>query len=231
MTEKGCWEQLETVIGYSDRILLYGVAGTGKTYQANRFGLKKGQGTYNITLTADSTATELMGHYIATSDGGFRWKDGNGTRAFKEGSRLVINEIDHAGPDVSSVLHAILDDADIARLTLPNKKKETVQPSQGFSVIATMNGTPDMLPEALADRFGVKINIDSVHPDAIATLPEEYRTVYSERDGTDIPASIRAWKEFSKLVSAGVDLRSSATVCFGNDYAEDVVDAIELQDV
>jgi MoxR-like ATPase len=114
---------------------------------------------------------------------------------------------------------------------LPNKKKETVIPSRGFSVIATMNGTPDMLPEALADRFGVKININSVHPDAIKSLPEKYRTVYSERDENNIPPSIRSWKEFSKLVDAGVDLRSSATVCFGNDYAEDVVEAIELQDV
>ena len=61
-----CWSKLEAVISRSDRILLYGVAGTGKTYQANRLGLRKGQGTYNITLTSDSTATELMGHYIAT---------------------------------------------------------------------------------------------------------------------------------------------------------------------
>ena len=104
-----CWDKLLSVIGISDRILLYGVAGTGKTYQANRLGLKKGQGTYNITLTADSTATELMGHYIATSDGGFRWKDGNGVRAFKEGARLVVNEIDHAGADVQTFLHALLE--------------------------------------------------------------------------------------------------------------------------
>jgi len=94
-----------------------------------------------------------------------------------------------------------------------------------------MNGTPDMLPEALADRFGVKININSVHPEAIATLPENYRTVYTQRDEDDIPMSIRAWKEFSKLIDAGVDLRSSATVCFGRDYADDVIEAIELQDV
>ena len=225
------WELFNKVIGNSDRILLYGIPGTGKTYQATKVNVPQGKEVYSTTLTIDSTASEMIGHYIPNELGTFDWNDGVAIKAWREGTRLVINEIDHAGPDVSSVLHAILDDADIARLTLPNKKKETVQPSQGFSVIATMNGTPDMLPEALADRVGVKINIDSVHPDAIATLPEEYRTVYSERDGTDIPASIRAWKEFSKLVSAGVDLRSSATVCFGNDYAEDVVDAIELQDV
>tara|TARA_Y100000004_G_scaffold138424_1_gene156984 strand:- start:150 stop:836 length:687 start_codon:yes stop_codon:yes gene_type:complete len=225
------WELFNKVVGTSDRILLYGIPGTGKTYQATKVNVPTDKEVYSTTLTIDSTASEMIGHYIPNDTGTFDWNDGVAIKAWREGTRLVINEIDHAGPDVSSVLHAILDDADIARLTLPNKKKETVTPSKGFSVIATMNGTPDMLPEALADRFGVKININSVHPDAIKSLPEEFRTVYSERDGDDIPPSIRSWKEFSKLVDAGVDLRSSATVCFGNDYADDVVEAIELQDV
>lgn len=225
------WELFDKVVGTSDRILLYGIPGTGKTYQATKVNVPTDKEVYSTTLTIDSTASEMIGHYIPNDTGTFDWNDGVAIKAWREGTRLVINEIDHAGPDVSSVLHAILDDADIARLTLPNKKKETVTPSKGFSVIATMNGTPDMLPEALADRFGVKININSVHPDAIKSLPERYRSVYSERDENDIPPSIRSWKEFSKLVDAGVDLRSSATVCFGNDYAEDVVEAIELQDV
>ena len=225
------WELFNKVVGTSDRILLYGIPGTGKTYQATKVNVPTDKEVYSTTLTIDSTASEMIGHYIPNDTGTFDWNDGVAIKAWREGTRLVINEIDHAGPDVSSVLHAILDDADIARLTLPNKKKETVIPSRGFSVIATMNGTPDMLPEALADRFGVKININSVHPDAIKSLPEKYRTVYSERDENNIPPSIRSWKEFSKLVDAGVDLRSSATVCFGNDYAEDVVEAIELQDV
>ena len=225
------WELFDKVVGTSDRILLYGIPGTGKTYQATKVNVPTDKEVYSTTLTIDSTASEMIGHYIPNDTGTFDWNDGVAIKAWREGTRLVINEIDHAGPDVSSVLHAILDDADIARLTLPNKKKETVIPSRGFSVIATMNGTPDMLPEALADRFGVKININSVHPDAIKSLPEKYRTVYSERDENNIPPSIRSWKEFSKLVDAGVDLRSSATVCFGNDYAEDVVEAIELQDV
>ncbi len=225
------WELFNKVVGTSDRILLYGIPGTGKTYQATKVNVPTDKEVYSTTLTIDSTASEMIGHYIPNDIGTFDWNDGVAIKAWREGTRLVINEIDHAGPDVSSVLHAILDDADIARLTLPNKKKETVTPSKGFSVIATMNGTPDMLPEALADRFGVKININSVHPDAIKSLPEKYRTVYSERDENNIPPSIRSWKEFSKLVDAGVDLRSSATVCFGNDYAEDVVEAIELQDV
>ena len=106
-----------------------------KTYQANRFGLRKGQGTYNITLTADSTFSLNSWGIIATSDGGFRWKDGNGTRAFKEGARLVINEIDHAGADVQTFLHALLDDKEFAGFNLPNDEAEYVRPYGQLSML------------------------------------------------------------------------------------------------
>ena len=146
---------------------------------------------------------------------------------------MVINEIDHAGPDVTSVLHAILDDRDIARFTLPNQDKETVKPAKGFHVIATMNGTPDSLPEALADRFAVKLNINEVHPQAILALPERYRSVYSDKAGAydEIPMSIRAWKEFAKLVDNNVSIANAARVCFDSYVAQEIVEALELQDV
>ena len=193
-----CWEKLNSVISVSDRILLYGVAGTGKTYQANRLGLKKGQGTYNITLTADSTATELMGHYIATSDGGFRWKDGNGVRAFKEGARLVVNEIDHAGADVQTFLHALLD-----------------KPLENFQCIATMNGYPEDLPEPLADRFPVKINVDSVHPDALEGLGNKLRAIYLDADRTSF--SVRKWIELRKLMESDVPNEEAVKVLFPDE--------------
>ena len=229
MTEKGCWEQLETVIGYSDRILLYGVAGTGKTYQANRFGLKKGQGTYNITLTADSTATELMGHYIATSDGGFRWKDGNGTRAFKEGSRLVINEIDHAGADVQTFLHALLDDKEFAGFNLPDDEGTFVRPLPSFQCIATMNGYPDDLPEPLADRFPIKINIDKIHPSALESLGKRLKAIYLDTDGRNL--SIRKWIELKKLMDSEADDVTAIQILFPDeDEQYTVLTALNLQD-
>ena len=73
MTRKSEWDLLKQVLPITPRILLYGIPGTGKTYQANSLGLKENQESYAITLSADSTASELMGHYIATEDGGFEW--------------------------------------------------------------------------------------------------------------------------------------------------------------
>lgn len=228
-----CWEQFNKVIGNSERVLLYGVPGTGKTYQAVKTNVPSNTNVYSTTLTVDSSASEIIGHYIPNEKGTFDWNDGVGIKAWREGTRLVLNEIDHAGPDVTSVLHAILDDADIARFTLPNQDKELVKPKQGFNVIATMNGTPEDLPEALADRFAVKININSVHPEAIQALPEKYQGAFQRHaDDYDnqLPMSIRSWKEFANLVQRGVEQETAARVCFGN-YATDVIDSLELQDV
>ena len=226
--DMNCWDKLSAVIQSADRILLYGVAGTGKTYQANRFGLRKGQGTYNITLTADSTATELMGHYIATSDGGFRWKDGNGVRAFKEGARLVINEIDHAGADVQTFLHALLDDKEFAGFNLPNDEAEYVKPMDSFQVVATMNGTPDDLPEALADRFPVKLNIDTVHPEALSSLGNRLSSIYLDTDKRNF--SVRKWVELQKLMDNGVKTEVAVGLLFPNDEEQfAVLNALGIQ--
>tara|TARA_R100000995_G_scaffold34140_1_gene15393 strand:- start:885 stop:1580 length:696 start_codon:yes stop_codon:yes gene_type:complete len=230
--DKTCWDIFNEVIGKSERVLLYGMPGTGKTYQAVKTNVPSEKNVYSTTLTVDSSASEIIGHYIPNEKGTFDWNDGVGIKAWREGTRLVLNEIDHAGPDVTSVLHAILDDADIARFTLPNQQKELVKPSKGFNIIATMNGVPDDLPEALADRFSVKIDINTVHPSAIDSLPEEYHGAYAKEavDYATVPMSIRAWKEFANLVTRGVNKDSAAQVCFGNN-ASDVLDSLDLQDV
>tara|TARA_R100000149_G_C5840991_1_gene113056 strand:- start:52 stop:741 length:690 start_codon:yes stop_codon:yes gene_type:complete len=226
--KKNNWELLDLVIAHSPRILLYGVAGTGKTYQANTLKLKKNQNSYNTTLTADSTASELMGHYIATDKGGFVWKDGVGIKSWKEGARLVINEIDHAGVDVMTFLHALLDDKEFAKFTLPNMDKETVRPDKNFQVIATMNGTPDDLPEPLADRFPIKLEIDEVHPSALASLPAKLKAVYYDYNNGQF--SVRKWIAFKQLLDSGVDEQDACSVVFKED-AVDILEALGVQDV
>lgn len=225
-----CWTLFNEIIGNSERVLLYGMPGTGKTYQAVKTNVPDNKEVYSTTLTVDSSASEIIGHYIPNEKGTFDWNDGVGIRAWREGTRLVLNEIDHAGPDVTSVLHAILDDKDIARFTLPNQDKELVQPASGFNVVATMNGKPEDLPEALADRFAVKIDINEVHPEAIETLPKEYKGAYAKEQDGGLPMSIRAWKEFAKLVQMGIQQETAARVCFGYN-ASDVIDSLEMQDV
>jgi|TARA_B100000035_G_scaffold62862_1_gene50896 MoxR-like ATPase len=222
MTESNCWKLFDAIIGATPRILLYGVPGTGKTYQANTTNLE-GRNTYNVTLTQDSSASELLGHYVLNETGGMDWLDGIGVQAWKDGARLVVNEIDHAGVDVMSFLHALLDDPEFAKFTLPNKRKETVRPQPSFQVIATMNGVPEDLPEALLDRFPVKINIDTVHPSALESLPEKFRSVYADYNNGAF--SIRRWIALGELLDKEVNLEFAVQTIFPDEY-EEITDAL-----
>jgi len=223
MKEGHIWKLLEDVISYTPRILLYGIPGTGKTFQANTLGLRENQEVYNITLTHDSTAAELMGHYVATDSGGFEWLDGVGVRAWKEGARLVINEIDHAGVDVMTFLHALLDDPKFAKFTLPNRDKEVVRPAEGFQVVATMNGVPADLPDALRDRFPVNLGINEVHPSALESLPKKLQSVYQDYNEGNF--SVRKWSAFAELLDKGCELPTAASVVF-TDNCADIIDAL-----
>lgn len=219
-----CWDLANKMIGESRRVLLYGPPGTGKTYAATTYNLNE-NGVDATTLTEDSSAAELRGFYLPSKEE-FKWQYGTGINAWLKGGRLVVNEIDHAGGDVSTFLHALLDDPEYAFITLPNDEAEVVKPAGGFHVVATMNGTPDMLNPALADRFPVKINVDSVHPKALEVLSEDLRQLAGELAvaNDERRTSIRSWIEFDKLRKKyNADVAAQAV--FGNK-GEDMLVAL-----
>tara|TARA_A100001201_G_scaffold131390_1_gene117555 strand:- start:30 stop:743 length:714 start_codon:yes stop_codon:yes gene_type:complete len=224
-----CWNLLSKVLPVTPRVLLYGPPGTGKTFIANTEGLKKDQEVYQTTLTQDSTAAELLGHYVPNENGAFEWLDGLGVKAWKQGARLVINEIDNAGVDVMTFLHALLDDPKFAKFTLPNKTKEIVRPAEGFQVVATMNGVPDDLPEALADRFPVKLHMDKVNPKAIEQLPPELRGVYNDYTDNNSIFSVRKWIAFAELMNAGIDVKDASVAVF-QESSDELIESLALQE-
>jgi len=229
-----CWELAQLVLGKSDRVLLYGPPGTGKTHSAVKenapLNINGDPNVYQITLTEESTSADLMGYYQIGENQQFVWHDGIAIQAWRNGGRLVINEIDHASPDAMTFLHAILDDQDIAMLTLNNDDKETVRPAEGFQVVATTNSPPESLPLALKDRFPVKIYVDSIHPMAMAQFPDEWHDVINDTTMVDDPEdriSVRAWKEFFDLQEKGFTAQTAGKLVFGSN-AEELVDAITL---
>ena len=162
---------------------------------------------------------EIRGHFVQ-KDGSFVWMDGPAVRAWKEGARLVINEIDHAGEDVQTFLFAIMDDPEFAVLNLPTG--EEIRPQEGFQLIATMNGEPDDLPDALQDRLPVAIEIAELNPEALDRLPEDLRAPAKNTSLLDNPArkiSVRAWLEFASLrekIEGDHALDLAAQAIFGN---------------
>jgi MoxR-like ATPase len=230
-----CWDVVSAVLCNTSRALLHGPPGTGKTFAACRLGLNNGQRVFTVTLTEETPAAELRGHYILTGSK-YVWQDGPALAAWRCGGRLVVNEIQRGGPDVHSLLLAITDDPEVAELDLPSGEK--VKPAQGFTCVATMNGDPkELLDPALLDRFAVSIHIDKVHPDAIAQLPQDVqqaagRTALIEDEERRI--SVRAWYAFAQLrerLSKGRSpeeaLEFAAKAVF-NSRALDAIDALKI---
>jgi MoxR-like ATPase len=101
------WDLVGSVIEHSRTTLLHGPSGTGKSHAAHGADLG-GRALYSVTLTPETPAAELRGHYVPVGSE-FRWQDGPAIRAWREGARLVINEVDHAGGDALSFLLNCLD--------------------------------------------------------------------------------------------------------------------------
>lgn len=152
------------------RVLLWGPPGTAKSSQSHFLWdaeRKRGGKTERIALTEDSTPEDVAGHYVLKGMDTL-WVDGPAVRAWRFGAPLVLDEIDRASNSITSLLHALLDDPSIAKVTLPTG--ETVEPAPGHVVVATMNVPPSVLHEALLDRFDVVLYAGHPTPGVYSTL-------------------------------------------------------------
>lgn len=216
------WPDLKTVISTRLHALLYGPPGTGKTFIATE------PDDYSLTLTAETPAAELRGHYIPKGPE-FIWHDGPCVRAWREGKRIVLNEIDNASGDALVFLYAMLDDPSVAKLTLPTG--ETIRPRAGFQAIATTNATDleSALPAALLDRFAIRVHVDTPHPAALAKLPEALANMVREtiNEGPERKVSLRQANAFHTLDVLLQNKVLAAQSVFGN-RAPDIYNSILL---
>lgn len=167
----GVWADIYNVVMYADNALFSGPPGTGKSRVSRIHGLN-GRHLETTSLTYETCWPEVRGCYMLDKDG-MRYIDGPGVRAWRQGSRWCIDEIDQAGGDTIPGLHTLLDDRAVARLTLPTG--ETVTPSETFQCFATTNADPKALPEALMDRFAIKREVLFPDPRFLMSLPMALR--------------------------------------------------------
>ena len=230
LPDDGGWTVAKAIMGHVQNLLLHGPPGTGKS----TFGCREGAVEwYRIVCHEEMSDYDILGGPQLVSDGkggtSSEYLDGAGLRAWREGKRLVIDEIDKAGGAALSALLAILDDRPIAAYTVP-MTGETRRPAEGFHCVATTNGDPADLPDALKDRFTVRILIDKPHPDAIACLPEDLRAAagVSARAPEVQRVSTRGWMQFAALRSALKDEPLAAAAVFGKPRGQEIIDALAV---
>lgn len=220
MTPERQWKLVEKALAKGSRVLLYGVPGTGKTYSAMRYGLQ-GRKAYGITVTPYMSKAAIEG-YFEIKGNNFEYVEGVFPRAWRTGGRLVINEIHMASEDVLVLMHSICDDPEFAEHLLPNGK--TIKPKKGFQVVATMNGIPEDMDDALLDRFPIRINVSEVNPAAIRDNQffkdnAKLRKII-ENNQKKVPATaripLRKWIEYIRLKGEAMSLEDIAYVLFND---------------
>ena len=221
------WERAQFATEHSNRVLLYGLPGTGKTYFGLNHAVKNG--AFRLICTEEMTDADLIGCYKQNSQGTWTFHEGVGIKAWRTGARLVVDEINRMNGDVESRMMALIDSTASSSWQNPDTQ-EIVKPHKDFSVVATMNGLPEDLAPAILDRLVVKCEVNSPHPDALASLPNYLRELAIKMTnpemGTD-RVSLRSFVEFEAMYRKSGNLEFSAQVVFPQ-YHSDMTDVIRV---
>jgi hypothetical protein len=156
------WEIAELAVRTGKHVALWGPPGTGKTYLAQGKG-----GAYSLTCHEQMQPSEAFGH-VWPSGAAWQWKDGPITLAFRNGRKLVLNELGRCNPEIHDALLGVLDSPESALITL--ETGEVLKPAKGFVAIATSNTDPaETLDIAFQHRL-ISIHVTEPHPKLIARI-------------------------------------------------------------
>lgn len=150
--------------------LLYGSAGSGKTFLFNQFSKLMGyeNNIVKIHLGDQTDAKLLLGTYSSgEKPGTFKWRSGVLTTAVKEGKWVLIEDIDKAPTDVLSILLTLLEKR---QLIIPSRG-EVITANSNFQIISTVrtsesdSDSSDLLPDLIGLRLWhlIKVFIPQNH--------------------------------------------------------------------
>lgn len=225
-----CWKIAEALISAgTERVLLHGIPGTGKSYAGKHYGVASDAEVVSIYVREDSAEYQIVGSDVFHKDGSTGWRNGPALIALIGGQRLLVNEMDRASGDAVDAFLGICDDPKSAGWMLPTG--ERVKPAPGFQTVATMNAAYEELIPALRDRFVMRVEITHPHPEAIADLPEPLRKLAWQLSHAGVDESqrmsIRAFREFGRAVERGIPVTYALQAAFAH-RAEEMRIAIDI---
>ena len=147
-------------------ILLQGPTSSGKTSMIEYLANVSGNKFLRINNHEHTDIQEYLGTYVSGLDGSLQYQEGILVRALREGSWIVLDELNLAPSDVLEALNRLLDDN--KELRLP-ETQEIIRPHANFMLFATQNppgmyGGRKILSRAFRNRF-LELHFDD--------LPEE----------------------------------------------------------
>lgn len=167
---------------------LAGPAGTGKSEAARQFAALGSRHFVRIAINRTTEPADLLGQYLPKAGGGFQWRDGPLTRAFRiPGTVILIDEPTFLRPGSLAVFQTVLDFGEVHL-----SSGETVKRAPNVLIVAADNtaGAGDdtgryadtaAMSLALIDRFALMVSVDY--------LPEA-REAALLRDRTGVPLGV-----------------------------------------
>ncbi|KAK4443930.1 hypothetical protein QBC34DRAFT_476083 [Podospora aff. communis PSN243] len=178
-------------------ILIQGPTSSGKTSMIEYLANYTGNKFVRINNHEHTDLQEYLGTYVSDSEGKLKFQEGLLVQAMREGSWIVLDELNLAPTDVLEALNRLLDDN--RELLIP-ETQEIVRPAENFCLFATQNppglyGGRKVLSRAFRNRF-LELHFDDI--------PEsELETILQKRSRNTAPSDCRrivqVYKQLTRL--------------------------------
>ncbi|KAK1769134.1 hypothetical protein QBC33DRAFT_532375 [Phialemonium atrogriseum] len=178
-------------------ILIQGPTSSGKTSMIEYLANFSGNKFVRINNHEHTDLQEYLGTYVSGNDGKLKFQEGLLVQAMRQGSWIVLDELNLAPTDVLEALNRLLDDN--RELLIP-ETQEVVRPHENFMIFATQNppglyGGRKVLSRAFRNRF-LELHFDDIPED-------ELETILQMRSRNTAPSDCRrivsVYKQLSRL--------------------------------
>lgn len=206
---------LKFAVDNNQPMLLIGETGVGKTSVVQEYAKSLKKNIVRLNLNGQTGTDEILGRWILKGKETI-WQDGILIQAMKEGSWIILDEINAALPEVTFALHQLLDHD--RSITLVENDSARITAHDDFRIFCTMNpnyaGTKD-LNLAFKSRFPIveimtysknekdilikRENITPEDAEKLVLLANEMRIMY-QNHAVSYPCSTRDLLYAAKLL-------------------------------